>query len=49
MSKLITNEIENVTGTASVKVEHLQLKSPDGSKWRITIADNGTMTAVKIT
>ncbi len=49
MSTLKTNTIENVAGTASVLVEDLEFKSPDGSIWILTVSDAGVVTMVKKT
>jgi len=47
MSKIVANRLQSVDGTVSVDIKDLELKSPDGSLWTISIADDGTITAVK--
>ena len=49
MSKYRVNELENLAGTKTVKVEDIVglLKSPDGSEWIIQVDNSGNLTAVK--
>lgn len=39
--------VNNLSSTNNIEPEHLILKSPNGTRWRVTVTDNGQLSAIQ--